>query len=158
LEIILILTIEYQALKIMDMHIERRDFLKKAALITAGFLSVSSASNAFSMNNKKLNSIPLLNPAFNVNMYENGELEIYTFLKDKSKLSEIFVNFEADIIIEVLHHRDPFDEYPSLALKYNMSKAKSKKKIDRLLTDLEKSGIVFYGDQILVKITGENKL
>lgn len=139
--------------------IKRREFLQKAAIFSAGLLTVSGTSLAMSHNNKSLDTpIPLLNPAFKVNTFVNGELELYTYQVDRSKLSEIFSRFDADIILEILNHNNPFEKSDALATKYNLSGIQSKDWIQSLLSDFEKSGVIYYGETMLVKIQEAKRL
>jgi hypothetical protein len=137
----------------MNKEIKRRDFLQKAALFTAGLFTLSEVTIANRpMTDLTENPKPLLNPAFKMKTLDSGELELYTHLKDKSKLSELFAGLDADIIREIVHEKNPLEFTEILAFRHNMSGPECRIRIKNLLQDLHQSGIIYYGDKMLVKI------
>jgi hypothetical protein len=132
---------------------QRREFLRKAAMLTAGSMVLAGTIHAGSLPEETSpTGKPMLNPAFRIRELSNGEIELYTHLKDKSKLSEIFAGFDADVIRSISEGKDLAMENSKLAFRYNMSEKKCRKKTDNLLNDLQKSGIIYYGELMLVKI------
>jgi hypothetical protein len=137
----------------MENQMQRREFLRKAAMLTAGAVVLAGTIHAGSLSEETYPSgNPLLNPAFRIRELSNGEIELYTFLKDKSKLSEIFAGFDADVIRSISEGKDLVKENSELAFRYNLTAKKCRKKTDNLLNDLQKSGIIYYGELMLVKI------
>jgi hypothetical protein len=137
----------------MENQMQRREFLRKAAMLTFGALAVTGAINAGSLLGEKAeNGNPLLNPAFRIRELSNGEIELYTFLEDKSKLCEIYAGFDADVIKCIAESKDPAKENYRLAFRYNMTGEDCGNRTKELLNDLCHSGIVYYGELMLVKI------
>jgi hypothetical protein len=137
----------------MNKEMRRRDFLQKAALFTAGLFTLSEITLANNpASGLAYNQKPLLNPAFRMKALDNGELELYTHLNDRSKLSELFAGLDADIIREIVNGNNPLESAEKLAFRHNLSGKECRKKTENLLGALHQSGIVYYGDMMLVKI------
>ena len=137
----------------MENQMQRREFLRKAAMFTAGAFAFSGTILAGSLPDENASTgNPLLNPAFRIREMDHGEIELYTNLKDKSKLSEIFAGFDADVIKNVSDGKEIVQENSILAFRYNLSDEDCKKRTKELLNELQQSGIIYYGELMLVKI------
>ena len=137
----------------MNTQIKRRNFLQRAASLTTGLLVLSETSlNAKSGETFDETQIPLLNPAFRVNTFNNGDLEIYTFLADKSRLSESFSGLEADIMVEITRHENPLTNIEILASNHKMEVSLCRQKTREFLEGLYNSRIIYYGEIMKVKI------
>ena len=137
----------------MNETIRRREFFRKAALVTAGLFLITDAfagpaPGEVSAGNGK----PLLNPAFRMKEITSGEIELYTYLKDRKKLSELFGGLDAEIIREIVKGENPMEAAETLAFRHNLSYSECRLKIKQLTDELEHSGIIYYGEKMLVKI------
>jgi hypothetical protein len=138
----------------MNTQIQRREFLQKAALFAVGFFAFSETALAeVPGKNLKENQIPLLNPAFRMNSPNNGDLELYTFLADKSRMSYTFSGLDADILTEIANQVNPLTKIENLAEKHYLTGKECKRMITKSMKDFEKSGIIYYGELMLVKIS-----
>jgi len=137
----------------MENQMRRREFLRKAAMLTAGAFAFSGTIRAGSLPDEEASKgNPLLNPAFRIRERDHGEIELYTYLEDKSKLSEIFAGFDADLIKSISDGKDLVKGNSMLAFRYNLSDEDCRNKTKELLNELEQSGIIYYGELMLVKI------
>jgi hypothetical protein len=137
----------------MNEKIRRRDFFRKTAMLTAGLFVIPKIIPAvYPVENIAEKGNPLLNPAFRMKELETGELELFTHLEDKSKLSELFGGLDADIIREILNGHNPLGTIGVLAYRHNLSYPECRRKTKRLMNDLQQSGIIYFGDKMLVKI------
>jgi len=137
----------------MENQMRRREFLRKAALFTAGVFAFSGTTCAGSLPGETTSTRnPLLNPAFRIKELNHGEIELYTYLKDKSKLSEIYAGFDAEVIKSISEGKELVQENSRMAFRYNLSDEDCTNRTKELLNELQQSGIIYYGDLMLVKI------
>jgi hypothetical protein len=137
----------------MENQIQRREFLRKAAMFTAAAIAFPGSLSAGSFPDETASTgNPLLNPAFRIKELNHGEIELYTYLKDKSKLSDIFAGFDADLLKCIAEGKVPGQEIPVLSYRYNLTEDECWRRTKELLMDLQHSGIIYYGKLMLVKI------
>jgi hypothetical protein len=136
----------------------RRQFVKK---IGSGAISVSLSYILFkpahllaglSLNSKYDNGLPKINPAFRINIYQDGSVELFTFKGEGQIISNTLYDFEADIFKLILENMDPGvinSEYKS---KYHLSNEQYQQKVDAVITSFKEKGYIYFGETMKVKI------
>ena len=140
----------------------RRQFLKK---IGSGAIFVALTYSLFksecllaglSLNSKGDNSLPKINPAFRINIYQDGSVELYTFKAEGQIISNKLNGFEADILKMILENKDPRNIQPECISKYHLTDEQYRQKAATIINSFKEKGYVYFGDTMRVKIKKNN--
>lgn len=140
----------------MDSTENRRSFLVRLSkgLLTSffAFLNVNYVKSFSRLSVVK--KMPRINPAYKVNVYKDGSVELYTHDSQKQKLTYTFKEMMADLLLMVLNGKNPVDNTNELAVKYGVDEEKCLEKIQSYLDRFEQKGFIYYGELMKVKIQG----
>lgn len=145
----------------MNTNHYRRTFLKKLArglftsLFTFGMLKKAQPAGRFFINLMDDSDIPRINPAFKMNLLADGTVELYTFQPEENKVSYQFKELEADVILKLTEKADPFSVINEFSKKYQITEQDCKVKVQSIMGSLKEKGIIYYGEQMMVKIMEE---
>jgi hypothetical protein len=134
--------------------LSRREFLK-LTVIGAGVFNLSHTTSAFGMKNKiqsNMETIPKLNPGFMIKKLSDNEIELFANKGNGKTLNYRFTGFEADLFLEIKHEKEKGLIVETLMKKYNMTRDKCLKAVDKLLRNFESKKLIYYGEKMLVKI------
>jgi hypothetical protein len=137
---------------------DRRTFMKRLAVaafstfLTVSFIKHSKAYDRIISEDPDEKQLPRINPAFQMNVYADGSVELYTFLKEGDKIRYKFEGLQGDILVKLLNEIHPEFCYQELGIKYKLDKETYISDVSTFLKILEDKGIVYYGDLMLVKI------
>ena len=136
---------------------DRRTFMKTAlvafpALLTLSFIEPGKTFDGTGFADPDEKQLPRINPAFRMNVYEDGSVELYTFIKEGDKILHKFEGLQGDILVKIMNEIHPESCYPELGIKYKLDKEIYITDVSAFLKILEGRGIVYYGDLMPVKI------
>jgi hypothetical protein len=136
----------------------RRHFIGKLSI---GVLTTAMMFYLFKPNklyaNKALGkaadpTMPLLNPAFRINVYRDGSVELYTFNSEREKESTTYTDIEADVLLKILKKTDPRVFDSELGSKYKLLTNEYNSRVTEILRLFEEKGFIYYGDIMKVKV------
>jgi hypothetical protein len=136
----------------------RRAFLQYVTKgILTGVLTFSSFKfgNSFELiplGDQRDNQIPRINPAYRMNVLNDGTVELYTHTSIGVKVVHTFKGFEADILLTIIKERNPKLYTQELGLKYYLKEDDCISRIEFTLKSMENKGFIYYGELLLVKI------
>jgi hypothetical protein len=96
--------------------------------------------------------IPKINPAFRVNVLNDGSVELYTHKPGGEKVIYTFEGFEAETLLTILKHGDPSLYSQELGLKFNIRENDFISMAESTLRSMENKGFIYYGETMLVEI------
>jgi len=136
----------------------RRVFLRNltigtfSTVLVSGFFKPLKALYQISTFDPEGNQLPRINPAFMMNIYKDGRIEMYTQTNEGNKLIFKFEGLQADILVKLLHGADPELCYQESGVKYGLEKKEYDLSVKAILKSLEDKGLIYYGDLMKVKI------
>ena len=136
----------------------RRQFLKNIsrgvipAALTFSLIRQGYSLALFSLQDPEDKSIPRISPAYRVNVYQDGSVELFTHDASGNKKTELFNGLEADILLIILEENNPKAYNQQLGTKYSLEKEDYISKVDDALQSFENRGFIYYGEIMLVKI------
>ena len=137
---------------------DRRMFIGN---LSKGFLSVvlafglfktgkSSQWNLFEDSDE--HTLPKISPAFKMNVFADGKVELYTHQAEGEKVATMFQGLEADVLVKLSQQRDPRLYDQEMGLKYNLNRDAFESEVNSTLASLEDRGFIYYGETMLVKV------
>lgn len=139
----------------------RRQFIRKiskAIFTTTLTFSLLKYGNSFASSllskddNKKQ---PLINPAFRINLYQDGSIELYTFNSERKKKSTTHNGLEAEILLKIMSKKDPWIFSSELGTKYELKEKEYVARVNEIIESFEEKGFIYYGEIMKVKITNK---
>jgi hypothetical protein len=141
----------------MNTYYYRRDFLRKVAAI-AGVLMFNPFSGNSTVGKNPVEHIstdgvltPRINPAFRMNLFSDGTLELFTFQKPGSKISAHYSGIEAGILLLIAENKPINENLKALANQYSLSYSDCQNQTSLAMEDFKQKGLVYFGDLMLVK-------
>ena len=136
---------------------DRRHFIGKLSmgvLTTAMMFHFFKPNKLFAnkTNNQTDPTLPRLNPAFKINVYQDGHVELYTFNAERKKESTTYTDLEADVLLKILNKTDPRIYTPELGRKYELPENEYISKVTEILRSFEEKGFIYYGEIMKVKV------
>jgi hypothetical protein len=93
-----------------------------------------------------------INPAFKINVFKNGTVELYTHPAPEQTQSIILKDFEADVFLKILN-KENVDNYCSkLGEKYSLTTENYASEVRKTLDSFTEKGYIYYGEPMKVKI------
>ena len=136
----------------------RRAFLRNLSqgvltgVFAFGYFKLGKSFGLIPAHGQVENEIPRINPAFMVNVLNDGTVEMYTHKPGGEKVVYPFKGFEADIITNILQNRDPRLYTWELGSRYNLKEGDFISLVESTLKSMEQKGLIYYGDNMLVKV------
>jgi hypothetical protein len=143
----------------MNNNYYRREFLKKTSVIAATIALTPFVANSFAGTNSSKGDYtdgkltPRINPAFRIQHFSDGSLELYTFQKPGSKIGYHYGGLEASILLLLAENKPIEANLKELAADYSLSDSACKTQIFSAMDEFKKKGLVYYGDLMIVKKT-----
>ena len=123
-----------------------------STLFTFGFFKSGRASAWLNFNIAGDKPLPRINPAFRINIFADGTVELFTHKTAGYRIAYKFEGLQAEILIRILNETDPLPCSPDSGDKYHLSKESFASEVSKILKSLEDKGFIYYGEQMLVKI------
>jgi len=136
----------------------RRQFLGnlgKGSLTTLFSLSILNTlySNPwFSPQVKNDGKTIQINPAFKINVFKNGRVELCTQNASNQIKTIILKDFEADVFLKILNKEDVGNYCAKLGDKYSITRENYTSEIRKTLDSFTEKGYIYYGEPMKVKI------
>ena len=139
--------------KEQDTLISRRSFLS-FSVFTAGMAIIprSFAMTEKENQNEILRKIPKLNPAFRVNVLNDGTVELYTNMGNGKTVTHQFIGLNSDLILGIEKRGTIKQIINDISKKYTFQKTECYREVKNGLDELENRQIIYYGKEMLVKI------
>ncbi|QTA82827.1 tat signal-containing [Desulfonema limicola] len=134
-------------------EVSRRDFLKLAAAGTGAVLLLGN-DPFFSQASGSEKHTPHLNPGFRIKEISDNEIELFTRTGSGIILKHKFTDLEADIFREIEKQGSITSIIQAIASKHNISRELSQKKVSALLHEFEDAKLIYYGNKMIVKVSG----
>jgi hypothetical protein len=137
----------------------RREFLRKAAALGGALVFVPFAGKAGevpgrTIDEPEVDKRPIrINPAFRINLFHDGSVELYTFQKPGSKVSYQFSGLEASLFLLLIGNKPLAFCIKDLAEKHSLGYSDCEAKLHTALDDFSRKGLIYYGDLMVVKKT-----
>lgn len=136
----------------------RRRFLRNLLLgvfstvLTFSFFRTGKSSHWNLLDDSNDDQLPKISPAFKMNVFNDGKVELYTHQPGGDKVTTSFNGLEADILLKLSKQSDPKQYTQELGLKYSLEKEAYISAVNSTLSSLEDRGFIYYGELMLVKI------
>lgn len=136
----------------------RRRFLRNllfgvsSAVLTFSFFRTGKSSPWIHLDDPDEGQLPKISPAFKMNVFTDGKVELYTHQSGGDKVTTSFNGLEADILLKLSKQSDPKIYTKELGSKYSLEEEAYVSAVNSTLTSLEDRGFIYYGDPMLVKI------
>ncbi|MBN2213357.1 MAG: hypothetical protein JW723_03865 [Bacteroidales bacterium] len=140
----------------------RRQFIKKvgsgaiSVTLTYGLFKSERLLAGLSLSNKDDNGLPKINPAFRINIYQDGSIELYTYKAEGQIISNKLKGFEADILKMILENKDPGNIQPEYLSQYHLTDEQYRQKAATIINSFKEKGYIYFGDTMKVKVKKNN--
>jgi hypothetical protein len=137
---------------------DRRAFIQNlskgvlSALFAIGLFRTAKSSSWVLFEDPADERLPRINPAFKMNVFADGKVELYTHRAEGDKVSSSFEGLEADILLKLSKRSDPKQYDPETGSKYNLEREAYLSAVNLALASLEDRGFIYQGETMLVKI------
>jgi hypothetical protein len=136
----------------------RRQFLGNigkgslTALFTLSTLNTRYSFAWFCPQEKNDDRTIQINPAFKINVFKNGTVELCTQNASNQIQSIILKDFEADVFLKILNKQDIDNYCAKLGEKYSITRENYTSEIRKTLDSFIEKGYIYYGEPMKVKI------
>lgn len=136
----------------------RRVFLRNfslasaVVLLSSGFLRRPKTSGFTAPIPEQEDPPPKINPAYQVNFYQDGSVELYTHNAQNEKQSHKFEGLEAELLRKIMEHENPAVYSTDIAGNYSLDNSNYAARVGPVLKSMEDHGYIYYGEPMLVKV------
>lgn len=139
------------------MYLNRRDFLKQAAVIAGTAFAGGFSIVCCTKQNEIISKTWHLNPGFRLEEISQNEIKLFTNLGNGEKIEHNFTDIEADLFRKIAAEQDLNFALKPFAKKYNLSDKECQQQILKFLSEYNEAKLIYSGDKMLVKIVEADK-
>ena len=142
----------------MEKISNRRRFVRNllfgvfSTVLTFSFLRTGKSSHWILLDDSDDDQLPKISPAFKMNLFTDGKVELYTHQSGGDKVTTAFNGLEAEILLKLSKQSDPKQYTQELGSKYSLEEEAFASAVNSTLTSLADRGFIYYGEPMLVKI------
>jgi len=123
-----------------------------STLMTFSLVRTGKSSPWILLDDSDDDQLPKISPAFKMNVFTDGKVELYTHHPGGDKVTSTFNGLEADILLKLSKQSDPRQFTQAVGSKYSLEEKAYVSTVNSKLTSLADRGFLYYGEPMLVKI------
>jgi hypothetical protein len=123
-----------------------------STVLTFSFFRTGKSSPWTLFDDSEDGKSPKISPAFKMNVFTDGKVELYTHQTGGDKVTTTFNGLEAEVLLKLSKQSDPKLYTQDLGSKYGLEEEAFVSKVNSTLTLLADRGFIYYGEPMLVKI------